>query len=180
MTQADGAEDAWRERWKHQDAWTASEFAMLCCGWNPSIGEHPDQELYNHALETITRAVRVSALPTLDLRSPSTGAERIYAAAPLFSPQAVSGWAANRYPETFPYPKNAWGDEKPLDTRERASLLIMLAALAEIAGVEKVDITVPTKAAEIIEAATGRLHTPLEKRTILKHLKLANDILDRR
>jgi hypothetical protein len=60
MTNADAAGNGWHERWKAQDAWTASEFAMLCCGWNPSLGEHPDQSLYNDTLEAITRAVSMS------------------------------------------------------------------------------------------------------------------------
>jgi hypothetical protein len=153
---------------------------MLCCGWNPSLGEHPDQSLYNDTLEAITRAVRVGALPTLDLRWPSTVAEQIYAGAPLFSPKAISEWAAKRFPETFPYAPNAWADEKPLDTRERNSLLIIIAALADIAGAEKINIAQPSKAAETIEAAARRLKKLLDTRTIATHLKRAHDLLDLR
>jgi hypothetical protein len=98
----------------------------------------------------------------------------------LFSPKAVSDWAAKRFPETFPYAPNAWADEKPLDTRERNSLLIIIAALADIAGAEKINIAQPSKAAETIEAAARRLKKLLDTRTIATHLKRAHDLLDLR
>ena len=80
---------AWRERWKDQDAWTAGELAMLCCGWDPSTSEHPDQKLYNDVLETIIRAVRVNVLPTLAVRWEGTVAEQSYAGAPLRSQGSI-------------------------------------------------------------------------------------------
>lgn len=45
---------------------------------------------------------------------------------------------------------------------------------------EKIILAIPTKAEELIEAATNRLKKPLEKRTITTHLKRAHDLLDRR
>ena len=75
----DSATEAWHDHWKKQDAWTAAEFAMLCCGWNPSgLRQHSDQDRYSNAPEMISRAVRVEwcvdyALPYF-LLSASTAA----------------------------------------------------------------------------------------------------------
>ena len=91
--------DDWRARWKSEDAWTVREFAQLCCGWNPSVHEFPNRDLYNEVLEKINRAVRVGALPTIDkLGWPPTEAERMYDSVPAFRPLETIAWAARRYP----------------------------------------------------------------------------------
>jgi len=99
---------AWRAKWLHQDAWTVREFALLCCGWNPSENEVPDIDRYNEALEAINRAVRVKILPTLELQWPPTHAERLYDSVPYFKPGEVARWAADRYPDAFPYSSEGW------------------------------------------------------------------------
>ncbi len=182
----------WRDRWQHQDAWTVREFAQLCCGWNPSVYAFPNRDLYNEALESINRAVRVKVLPTIELLWPATGAERLYDSVPMFRPHEVASWAAKRYPlPAFPYLPDAWefearvlgksaeanSIEKPLGSRERATLLTIIAALAKGAGI---DVSMASKAGEVIEALTTKIDARIAARTVEDHLKRIPDALERR
>ncbi|MEQ1897787.1 MAG: hypothetical protein ABL971_10425 [Vicinamibacterales bacterium] len=175
MEQNESPED-WKARWHVMDAWTVGEFAMLCCGWDPGTGEHPDQGAFNAAVEAITRAVRVGAIPTCELKWPARIEEQIFSGAPLFRPSEVSEWALKRFPATFPVPAE-WASEGALDIRERTSLLRIIAALA---GLAKIDLNNPARAAEDLEAEMRRLHVSLERRTIGKHLKAALEQLTQR
>jgi len=67
--------------------------------------------------------------------------------------------------------------DKPLGTRERTTLLTVIAALASVANV---DVTATTKAAGIIEAAASGLGVRIGKRTIEEYLKRIPDALERR
>ena len=58
--------------------------------------------------------------------------------------------------------------EKPLGTRERTTLLVIIAALADAA---KLDIKRPSKTAAAIEAATTRIGARVSVRAIEEHLK---------
>lgn len=131
--------DEWRNRWQHQDAWTVREFAQLCCGWNPSVYEFPNRDLYNEALESINRAVRAKVLPTIELLWSATGAERLYDSVPMFRPQEVASWAAKRYPDTFPYPADAWVKEGERHSATWGDVKI------EFTSDERVQITVGAK-----------------------------------
>ena len=66
---------------------------------------------------------------------------------------------------------------KPLGERERATLLTIVAALAAEA---KIDITKPSKAAELIENLTTRHCVRVAARTIADHLNRIPDALERR
>ena len=171
------SEQSWRDEWKKQDAWTAAEFAMLCCGWNPGLREHPDQEQYNNALEMISRAVRVNILPVFELRWAGTVADQLYASVPLFEPKAVAKWATKHFSQ-FPFGPDDFdvvGDA--LDTRERTTLLITIAALATLA---ELDISQHSKAAEVIASKSEQMGAPIAKRTVEKHLSRVADAIERK
>jgi hypothetical protein len=67
--------------------------------------------------------------------------------------------------------------EKPLGERERATLLTIIAALAEPAGI---DLSKPSKAGEAIEALTTAKGARVSARTVENHLKRIPDALERR
>lgn len=66
---------------------------------------------------------------------------------------------------------------KPLNTRERETLLTIIAALCKES---KVDIHKPSKAADIIQSMTDSLGAHVAKRTIEEHLKKIPDALETR
>lgn len=68
-------------------------------------------------------------------------------------------------------------EEKPLQTKERRSLLVVIAALAKEAGI---NIEQPSKAATIIEGMTVQMGAYVAKRTIEEHLKKIPDALEAR
>ncbi|OSZ75917.1 hypothetical protein CAP37_11295 [Hydrogenophaga sp. IBVHS1] len=67
--------------------------------------------------------------------------------------------------------------EKPLLTRERDTLLTIIAALAQEANIK---ISTPSKAAVVIEDLTVRMGAPVSKRAIEEHLKKIPDALGSR
>ena len=67
--------------------------------------------------------------------------------------------------------------DKPLEQRERATLLTIIAALARAANI---DISKASKAGEVIEAQTIGLRARVSARTIENHLKRIPDALERR
>jgi hypothetical protein len=67
--------------------------------------------------------------------------------------------------------------ERPLKQRERDTLLVIIAALAEL---PKIDVKKPSKAAVAIEGETARMGVRVAARTIEDHLKRIPDALDRR
>jgi hypothetical protein len=64
--------------------------------------------------------------------------------------------------------------ERPLGRKERATLLVIIAALAKLA---KVDIAKPSKAAAAIEGEAARMGIRVGGRTIEEKLKLIPDVL---
>ena len=67
--------------------------------------------------------------------------------------------------------------EKVIGTRERTTLLTVIAALAESANIS---LLTPSKSAEIIAGMTERMGAPVAKRTIEEHLKKVPDALERK
>ncbi len=67
--------------------------------------------------------------------------------------------------------------DKPLGERERATLLTIIAALAEAA---EIDASKPSKAATAIEALTARLGARVSARSIEDHLKRIPEALERK
>jgi hypothetical protein len=74
-------------------------------------------------------------------------------------------------------PVAASKEDKPLSTKERTTLLTIIAALAKEA---KIDISKPSKAADLIADMTQRLGSPVGKRTIEEKLKLIDDAVENR
>ena len=67
--------------------------------------------------------------------------------------------------------------KKPLGNRERTTLLVIIAALVEIA---KIDRRKPSKAASLVARQTELLGARVSERTILDHLNRVPDALERR
>lgn len=83
-------------------------------------------------------------------------------------------------PEAFPgksVSKQTSQEETALGERERATLLTLIAALAQEAGI---DISKPSKAAGLIEGLTMRLNARVAARTIEDHLKRIPAALEKR
>ncbi len=154
----------WQEYWRQQDAWTVRELAFLCCGWNPSTRGIPDPTAFNEALDMVMRAVRVHVLPIIDdLAWPATRYERIHYEIPAFKLSQAIRWAAKKFPDRFPYVV----DEKPLDTRERTTLQLIIAALARHA---KLDLTEP-KTINMVIKELKVIGEARDRKTISTHLE---------
>ena len=67
--------------------------------------------------------------------------------------------------------------EKPLERRERTTLLLIIAGLARLA---KIDVTKPSSAAKSIDAETTRMGARVAARTIENHLRLIPEALETR
>jgi hypothetical protein len=67
--------------------------------------------------------------------------------------------------------------EKPIERRERSTLLILIAALADMA---RIDISKPSAAAATIESKTAQMGARVSSRTIENHLKRVPEVLDSR
>lgn len=83
-------------------------------------------------------------------------------------------------PQAFPgksVSKQTSQEETALGERERATLLTLIAALAQEAGI---DISKPSKAAGLIEGLTMRLNARVAARTIEDHLKRIPAALEKR
>ena len=158
----------WQEYWRLQDVWTVRDLARLCCGWNPSTDELPDRAAYSEALDMVNRAVRVLVLLTIDnLAWPATGAERMYDAVPAFKPLHAIAWAAEKFPDRFPYVV----EEKSLDTRERTTLQLIIAAIARH---EKLDLA-EAKTTNMVVAELKAMGEPRDRKTISTHLKAVSE-----
>ena len=144
----------WQEYWRSMDAWSLSAFAALCCGVDPQLDQAPDEDAYERARGMVASGVRAHVLRTI----PARPTDRELA----FRPSDVIPWAAEKYPDTFPYV----ADEKPLDPRERATLRIIIAALAQCA---KLDLN-EQKAVDAVGAEVNKIE-PRDPKTISKHLK---------
>jgi hypothetical protein len=68
-------------------------------------------------------------------------------------------------------------EPKPIETRERTTLLVIIAALAEL---QKIDLKKPSSAAVAIEAQTASMGARVSARTIEDHLKRIPDALEGR
>jgi hypothetical protein len=177
--------EQWKRAWASRPAWTAMELAWLCCGWEPKSRidlEATDRERIDAALDMILLAVRVNDpnLPIIEhLRWAAAPEEIFYREAPLFKPSAVWNWAKEHFP-AFSFSQEDFDsktNDEELDTRERTTLLTLIAALARHANVE---IAQPAKAAEVIAEYVKELGVIISPRTINAHLKRIDEALDRR
>jgi hypothetical protein len=127
--------------WRAQDLWSEREFAVLCCGLDPAGSFTQDETIsINEASEQIRRAVHASIVPYVS-RDDADTAARMYGNARHFRPRDVAAWAAKRF-AAFPQELHGLSaipeseQAKALRTTERESLLQLIAALAEIGGVD--------------------------------------------
>jgi len=128
----------------------------------PSLNEPPWIKAVEAANPTIAEEIRRAS-----------GASHLYGAARHFRPELMIKWGT-MIPGRFPHcvitindlPRAVQPDT--LDPRERNSLLIMIAALSKLAGI---DINQTSKAAAVIEAQTKELGAGLSARTIVSHLE---------
>ncbi|APW37130.1 hypothetical protein RD110_07920 [Rhodoferax koreense] len=99
--------------------------------------------------------------------------------AALLNPGQDPGAVASTIAETFqPSPQSLEAlRAETLSTKERTTLLTIIAAIAEEA---KIQILTPSKSAELIAGLTVAMGTPVAKRTIEEHLKKIPDALERR
>jgi hypothetical protein len=67
--------------------------------------------------------------------------------------------------------------EKPIESRERTTLLLIIAALAQLA---KIDTSKPSSAATSIESQTALLGVRVAARTIENHLKRIPEAMESR
>ena len=67
--------------------------------------------------------------------------------------------------------------EKPIERRERTTLLVIIAALAKLA---KIDVAKPSSASATIESQTALMGARVAARTIENHLKRISEALENR
>jgi hypothetical protein len=68
-------------------------------------------------------------------------------------------------------------EEKPIGKRERETLLVIIAALANMA---EIDLKKPSKAAAAIESETALMGARVSERTVLNHLnRIPTALMDR-
>jgi hypothetical protein len=67
--------------------------------------------------------------------------------------------------------------EKPIERRERTTLLVIIAALAKLA---KIDVTKPSSASATIESQTMLMGARVAARTIENHLRRITEALESR
>ena len=68
-------------------------------------------------------------------------------------------------------------DDRPIERRERATLLVIIAALAKMA---KTDVTKPSSAAAAIASQAALMGSPVAARTVENHLNRISDALEGR
>jgi hypothetical protein len=170
--------------WLKKKQWTRNEFASLYCGINPfawrddqscqlydrekQISEEKETEikdlltLIDHRLElhlsmTNTPSYWKQTLPVLELAMPN--------------------WLFNDKAEHVIKIESVDMQEKPLGTRERNTLLVIIAALAKEA---KIDLSKPSKAGEAIAHLTEILGAPVDHATIEQKINLINEAVQAR
>jgi hypothetical protein len=98
--------------------------------------------------------------------------------AALLNPTREPRAAASTIAEMFqPAQANETHGVEAISTKERTTLLTIIAAISEEA---KISVVTPSKSAELIAGLTMALGSPVAKRTIEEHLKRIPDALERR
>ncbi|MDC8637046.1 hypothetical protein [Xanthomonas hortorum] len=187
-------------RWAAKDLWSEAEFAALCCGFVPDergmpgdpgriAGSDLQAIAILRAADDIRRGTLAQTLAFVP-RDDADTAARMYGTARHYVPVIAAEWAARKFND-FPAsllvvvreyapkpevtrPAKAIAD-KPLDERERVTLLCIIGALAKEAAV---DLSQPIKAGEAVAAMVPKLS--LTGRTIGEHLKKVSAAMDSR
>jgi hypothetical protein len=174
---------------KKQGLWTLFEASCLVADIKPpSIGHSPSwfseienkkvreiaEEAYRHAKD----AVQLGELKTYP---PSKNS--IPSALARVKPTEYVAWIRQRGdPKISAELSNLFDDvqtanEKPLSTRERTTLLTIIAALLKQ---QNIDWNQTTKAATIVASATELLGCLVSQRAIEEHLKKIPDVIERK
>ena len=164
------------EYWRRQKLWTLIDAASLISGAKPVRTDQPKKqensitndevrERFGAVYGQLKDATTLKEIKFFASRTGSIGNRRV-------NPASVISWAQS---ESFEIPKPlrdlASGQstsEKPLSTRERHTLLIIIALLAKEVGI---DWTKPSKAAEMVLSLADKLGVTMGQRTIEEHLK---------
>ena len=167
----------WQQHYKLLDSWSIPELAALCCGVDPRLtalapferafsraNVFGEATAFEEATDQVNAGIRAGVLQTI----PTTKTQRDVA----FKPSEAIPWAAEKYPNSFPYV----ADEKPLDARERTTLLLIIAALAQHA---KLDLSHPSKASQVIAAELEIIGESRDPKTISTHLKAVSFVSSR-
>jgi len=92
-----------KQDWMKEDAWSLSEFANLCCGFEPGSGKTDDEAIaVNKATDKINRAVLMKMIPCTDPDDTQDSASRLYGANRYFKPCDVIEWASGHF-QAFPH-----------------------------------------------------------------------------
>lgn len=170
-------DEAIRAHWLSRGAWTKRELIDLLCGLPPDRAR-PSSDETNLAGEEIRRAVEMHELEPRP-RAQATAADSFYDNHQLFKPNEAIKWATSspgRFPH-FPFTLEDIAPDHnvdlPLNKRERASLHLIIAALANLANV---DLAHPYKAANQVLSAMGKLPASpaLTSNCVGDHLKRAS------
>lgn len=150
---------------------------MLCGRWGDELNSAPCTHDYNVAYESMCRAVLVGALKPIEPVE-ARRAEGLYGRHRFFKPSEVVSWAEGKF-EKFPFSKsevsNAHADQR-LGTRERNTLLVIIAALAREADIP---LDSPTST-RLLQSFTEKIGSPVGDETIRKILKAIPEALERR
>ena len=167
----------WLDDLMEFQSWTRQEFVSWLCGRDPAtVPASPDE--WDADLQRAEKlAERAGGLKAEHAGAKTSGdRESDYH---VRRDDAIR-WAVNNkalFPNCPMSEDNLLAEPDVLDTRERTTLLVMIAALARQA---KLDITEPTKAAGVIEADALALGVKLDARTITSHLGRVAEALERK
>jgi hypothetical protein len=188
------------QRWPHwakKDLWSEAEFAALCCGFVPDnrgtagdpgrvAGDDSHPIAINSAADDIRRGTLSRTLAFVS-RDDADTAAHMYGTARHYVPAIAAEWAAQRF-DTFPASllaavrqrvqatpapiASGAAHDKPLDTRERTTLLCIIGALARQ---QELDLSQPSKTGDAIAAMAPELKW--SGRAIGEHLKGVSDAM---
>jgi len=107
-------EQTWQDEWINEDAWSLSEFANLCCGFEPGSGKSEDEAIaINKATDKINKAVLMEVIPCTDPDDAQDAANRMYGTARYFKSCGVIEWAAGHF-RAFPYSVDNLAGNRPV------------------------------------------------------------------
>jgi hypothetical protein len=171
-------------RWEYhlvQDSWTLEQAAQLLCGQEPAgLGFDRADTTPGGPNDIYSRMKGAKDQGRLNVAKSRTGGNLIRFG--RVKPSEVVAWAKS-IGWTIPEPllqlasePKRLDEDRPLERRERNTLLSMIAALASVGGV---DLTSASKAAGIVESASEKLGCRVARRTAEGHLKLAASLIEK-
>jgi hypothetical protein len=160
-------------KYEKASLWSEADLQALCCGLEPD-GARPWTEELNKAAEAIRRAVLAEDIPVI-APDDATAGDKLYGHARFFKPAAVIPWASAMF-EKFPrFPFQT--EEKPLQQRERNTLLVVIAAICSHA---KINFREKGMARKISDMTKLVVEKPVSEDTISNVLKQIPEALESR